>query len=454
MSDLPDKQHPWAKFHAKKGVEVPRAGTPALRSRAKLPESAVPTAATKLTPGEPVATPQPGLNLAPESGPKPEPTPKPKVVSKKMPRAPAAKVVVKLTPRPVVEQSAFTPIAKSLPSESPTAQTADKPAALQDSPVSDDLASALASLAKEYAPVAAGSMPFLSVKDKEAEVRALRRKAMRKLGKIVLWVLGGLVISYFLIGFLFYRRPSDDELQAAVNETAKAVLLLETNELCPLAIESAEPILREIMDSRHVRYYAEITLRLRQSLYSPTQSNGTVVYDMLRESLRLAESQELKFNFFALGAGPKPPVLPRLIQLVHRVGERMVVRVPIETERFGWRWRLKPGSLANRAVNRTFSGEILDAFDDVPYLIFGLPSTMPDIRARTKAAQEFITAVAREIQKHADVEAVAAPDEAAVPALVTGAESATVNGLPFDPDKPAVLPGTSAKPGQAPPGLP
>lgn len=263
---------------------------------------------------------------------------------------------------------------------------------------------------------------------------------MRKLGKIALGIVGGLVISYFLIGFIFYRRPSDDELQAAVNETAQAVLLLQTSELRPLAIESAEPILRDVMDSRHVRYYAEVTLRLRQSLYSPIQSNGTVVYDMLRESLRWAENQELKFNFFAFGNGPKPPVLPRLIQLVHRVGEPMVVRVPIETERFGWRWRLKPGSLANRTVDRSFEGEILDAFDDVPYLIFGLPSTMPDIRARTKAAQEFITAVSREIQKHADAEAVA---PAAEPAVV----APTVDGEPTLPTRPPA-------PNQPKPGSP
>lgn len=280
--------------------------------------------------------------------------------------------------------------------------------------------------------MAVGTTPFVSVKDKEGEVRAQRRLALRKLGKIALGIVGGLVISYFLIGFIFYRRPSDDELQAAVDQTAQAVLLLQTSDLRPLAIESAEPILRDVLDSRHVRYYAEVTLRLRQSLYSPIQSNGTVVYDMLRESLRWAESQELKFNFFSFGNGPKPPVLPRLIQLVHRVGEPMVVRVPIETERFGWRWRLKPGSLANRTVDRTFEGEILDAFDDVPYLVFGLPSTMPDIRARTKAAQEFITAVSREIQKHADVEAVA---PAAEPALV----APSVGGEPTAP-KPARTP--------------
>jgi len=451
---LPEKKHPWAKFRAKQGVELPRVGTPTLRPRATPPEPALPTAATKPPPVEPVVTPPPALAATPEPTAKPEPAAKPKAVAKKMPRAPVAKGAVKRTPRPVVEQSELTPLAKSSPPETAATQPTDKPGARQDSPVSDDLASALASLAKEYAPVAAGSTPFVSVKDKEAEVRALRRLAMRKLGKIACGIVGGLVISYFLIGFIFYRRPSADELQAAVNETAQAVLLLETNELRPLAIESAEPVLRDVIDSRHVRYYAEITLRLRQSLYAPIQSNGTVVYDMLRESLRWAENQELKFNFFSFGNGPKPPVLPRLIQLVHRVGEPMVVRVPIETERFGWRWRLKPGSLANRTANRTFEGEIIDAFDDVPYLVFGLPSTMPDIRARTKAAQEFITAVAREIQKHADVEAVAPPPEPVVPVPVIGSEPVPANGLPFDPNKPAVLPGTSPKPDLPPLGPP
>ena len=73
------------------------------------------------------------------------------------------------------------------------------------------------------------------------------------------------------------------------------------------------------------------------------------------------------------------------------------------------------------------------------------------VRERMKAAKNFITAIAKEIQRHADVEAVAekSPVEDR-PAVDAPPGAATGSILPPNPDKPAVVPATEPTPDQPP----
>ena len=71
---------------------------------------------------------------------------------------------------------------------------------------------------------------------------------------------------------------------------------------------------------------------------------------MLQESLQWAREQELKLAALTLSARPPPPELPRLLQLLHRAGEPVVVRVPFEATKVGWGWRIKPPQLASHEV--------------------------------------------------------------------------------------------------------
>ena len=81
-----------------------------------------------------------------------------------------------------------------------------------------------------------------------------------------------------------------------------------------------------------------------------------------------------------------------------RAGGTIVVRVRFEARRFTWAWRLEPPGLALRSVNRTLAGDSLERYEASPYLVFGAPGTMVEIRQRMKKARDYIVSVAKEVQ--------------------------------------------------------
>lgn len=459
LSEAPKPKHPWAKFHAKPRPENPPAA-PALRQAPAfraLPVRPAPTSPfitppadhpveppvvpLPNSPPEPLAATAPAqteVKRAPRRGPKPATNASTKVGKKSAAGASGADAWVP-------------PVAKSADAAGGGKPTPAARGGARASGVSDELASALKALAAEYAPLPLTNSPFVSVKQREAEARERRRLWRVRLGKFGAGLVVGLGLLYFLASLVLFRYPTEEALTVEVAKTAQAVVLRYTRGERPLEIAGAVPVFRQKIGARHVRYYAEVTLRLRQPLFGAGVSNGTVSYRQLQESLQWAKAQELKFNFFALTGGPTAPELPRLIQEIHHRGEPMVVRVPFEAEQFGWRWRIKPPQFTYVAVDREFSGVTLEYFDATPYLIFGLPETMPIVRERMKAAKNFITAIAKEIQRHADVEAVAekSPVEDR-PAVDAPPGAATGSILPPNPDKPAVVPATEPTPDQPP----
>ena len=406
MSDSPDKKHPWAKFRAKPAAPRLPAPVPAWY---QLPKAPAPSALAANPPPRPPVPPSP---------------------------------VAKAATSPAVKPASRPPVAQAPAVPDRSAERAGG----RDPAVSDELASALAALAAEYAPLPMSTAPFMSAKQKEVDAGERRRRLRERLVKLGAGLLVAVGVLYAVASTLLFRFPSDEALAAAAARTAQEVILLHTSDERPLEIDRAIPVLRESIAPNELRYYAEVTLRLRQPLYGPALTNGTVSYRMLQDSLQRAREQELKFKFFPPGAGPQPPELPQLLQLLHRAGDPLVVRVPFEAEKFGWRWRLKPAQLALRIVSGRFEGATLDHFADAPYLIFGVPETMGDIRARMQSAREFIIAITKEIQRRADVEAVAeAPLVEPAPA-----PAAAEAPLPVDPNKPAVAPVKPSKPDQPP----
>lgn len=387
VSDAPEEKNPQATFGAKPGGAHPRPVTPAWRATAQPPAPAL--------------------------------------------RAPGAKAapLVKLKPRPMAPPPPppASPPPVPPPASPPAGRTAGGDAARERGPaVSDELAAALAKLATEYAPLPMTSTPFASVKEKEAEAKELRLRRRKWLAKVGASLVVALGLLLFLITRLIFDRPTESALEAEVAGTAQALILQHSSGDRPLELIRAVPILREKIDSSHLRYGAEVTMRLRVPLYGPALSNGTVSYRQMQESLEWARNLKLKHNFFPRNDGPPVPALPRLIQLIHRAGETMTVRVPFEAKRFGWIWRIRPAQLSSQSVDRRFEGLRIERFHDAPYLIFGVSETMPEIRNRMKAARVFVTAVAKEVQRNADAAAVAEPTAPAG------------SGLPIDPDKPAV----------------
>lgn len=290
--------------------------------------------------------------------------------------------------------------------KSPAEKKAARAAAAQKAtPMSAELAAAVAAATAGGAGTTAA--PFITVMQKEAvarEMRVLRRIRLAKLG---LAALAGVVLLHFAITRIFYRAPTADALGAHAQSLTSAVVPLYSGLLQPLQVEGAVVTLNEAVDSRHLRYAAEVTLRLREALFVPAFSNGTKEYRQLQESLQSARAQELKFKLFEGTEAPDAPELPLLIQLSHRAGESLVVRVPFEARRIGWVWRLGPPVLINRSVNRSIEGDALMRYAGSPYLVYEDAGTLAEIRRRMRLARIYIIAVAKEVQKRSNVEAVA-----------------------------------------------
>ena len=323
------------------------------------------------------------------------------------------------------------------PAEKPAAEKEKKPTG-----ISADLAAAVEAVTA-VPQAGATAAPFITAMQREAVERELRRMRRKRIAWVAAGVLVVLVALHFAITRVFYREPTAEALEAYGHKVTAAVVPLYSTLLQPLQPGAHAITLSERLDQKHVRYAVEVTLRLREPLYGPAITNGTTAYRQLQESLQSARAQELKLKLFAGANAPQPPELPLLIQIYHRAGESLVVRVPFEARRFGWQWRLQPPQLERRAASRTFEGSTLARYANTPYLIFGAASSRAEMRQRMTGARDYIIAVLKEVRKHADSEAVS---DAAAEALAnrpaadatTGAGLSLANLAAFDPDAVAV----------------
>ncbi len=329
--------------------------------------------------------------------------------------------------------------------------------------IADELAAAAAAVAAAAASESGVTTTPFTVMERVAAAREQRRYTRVRLVKYALIAAAAVVVLHFAVTRVFYRNPTEEALHVHAQAIAQTVVPYYSSRLQPFQFDSAVVTLNEAVDSRHVRYAAEVTLRLRETLYVPAHTNGTAAYRQLQESLQSARAQELKFKLFDGGEAPELPELPLLIQVSHRAGDTLVVRVPFEARRNGWVWRLGPPVLVNRSVNRRIEGDALLRFEGSPYLVFENSGTLADIRARSRLARTYVIAVSKEVQKRSNVEAVAdgavpapagnpgdivavAPGEPALPAAATQV-AVDPNAPPpvFDPNAPAiVVPGLSA----------
>ena len=298
---------------------------------------------------------------------------------------------------------------------------------------------ALATLAAEYAPVPVTTAPFVSLTEKVAETRKRRRLRRTWLMKRAAASIAAMGVLYAFITAVVFRLPADEALADAAARVAQSVLLLYSSSNQPLEIDHAVPLLNDTFDSGHLRYFAEVTLRLREPLYGPAVTNGTLNYRRLQESLQALRIEEQTAGLFSQNDGPAPPDLPRLIERMHRAGERLVVRVPFIAKKFGWKWRLESPQLEKRTVAGHFDGVPLGRFNDAPYLIFGLSETMSDIGARAKAARDYIIFIRQALQRYAAGEPLPLRPEPPPPSVP--AASLNLERLQqINSDKPAVAP--------------
>lgn len=352
----------------------------------------------------------------------------------------------------------------------------------KQSSLSRELAAAVAAASASVASSASSATPFLTPVQKEQALRAEKRARRIQHAKLALAAAVALVALHFVVTRLVYRAPTQAALLAHVQALPEAVLPLFSSVRQPLQADGVVITQADQIDAQHFRYVATVTLRLRKPLYIPAVTNGTVNYRRLQEALHRARDQEMRSKLFAAGEAPDAPTLPLLLQRTHQAGEALVVRVPFIARRFGWTWRIEAPQLGLRMANRLLQGDSLERYADRPYLIFGVPATLAEIRRRTMLANDYVRAVAQEVQRHANVEAVAdssspppalahlpaQPSLADLPAHESLADvpaqpapaalSSQIAHLParpaIDPDAPAVLMEAPAKFFSAPPRTP
>ena len=315
----------------------------------------------------------------------------------------------RFSPRPAAAARGLPPSTPLPPSTTPVGAV---PRASAGPTVASD------NLAAEYAAPAMTDAPFVTAVQRQEEVREKKRASRFRLLKLAGVAAAALVALHFTVTRVLYRTPSPEDLEAHVLPLPDSVLPSYSSVRQPLHPGRVVYLETDRVDANRIRYAAEVTLRLRKPLYVPASTNGTQAYRQLQESLQLARQRDLKFSLFATGEGPPHPELPLLIQVSHRGGDAIVVRLPFEARRYGWQWRLQPPQLALRTANRSFAGVSIDYYAGSPYLIFG-GSTMAAVRGLMREA------VAHEIQKRSNGEAVvdappvadnpAAPDAPAAP---------------------------------------
>lgn len=354
------------------------------------------------------------------------------------------------------------------------------PGAPEQSELSPELAAAVAAVSP-----AAGvwddrpantAAPFITAMQREASARTARQAIRTKRVKFALTAAACLVAVHFVATRIFCTAPAEEAVLAHVQSLPEAVLPFFSTSQQPLQADGVAITQADQIDSQHFRYVATVTLRLRKPLYIPAMTNGTANYRRLQEALQHAREQDLKFKLFADSDAEPVATLPLLLQQVHQAGETVIVRVPFTARRFGWRWRIDQPQLGLRIANRVLQGSSLDRYEAAPYLIFGGPATLTEIRQRSQGARDYVVAVAKEVQRRSAAVAVAParPSMADAPAQLALADRPAQQSLAdlpaqsvdlegankvaqaasrpaIDPDAPAVSFPSSAKFFSAPP---
>ncbi len=235
-----------------------------------------------------------------------------------------------------------------------------------------------------------------------AEARARRRRDALSLLRPVGWGLGALVSVVLLVEAWHYfvnDLPPERQLAAEKDRMAAQMLQRFDAPAQPFEVESVRAELVSTQGSSRADYSLVVTLRLAAPLYAPADSNGAQPYLQLQRSAVEAQDAMLKHRLFLSRPALAEPVeLPLLITLVHRPGEKLVIEVPLEAARAGWRWRLQTRPEQARGAAR-FDGQILAQFGDTPVLIFNSAQARATMRLLMAEAQKFVLAVNDELAR-------------------------------------------------------
>lgn len=321
---------------------------------------------------------------------------------------------------------------------SPAPARASESAAPQASPLARELAAAVAAAtaAVESGAASSSSTSFFTATQKEAVAREVTRTQHVRLARLAVIGALGAVLLHVAVTQVFHRAPTRVAVQTHADQLKADLLPLYSNPRQPLQIDNVAVAAPERLEGDRLRYVAHVTLRLRQPMYVPASSNGTVAYRQLQVSLQAARDQELRYNLFSDADAPDVPTLPVLLQSSHRAGETVIVKVPFIARRFGWSWKLEAPQTALRQASRSFDGDSIEFYSSAAYLIYS-PQTLADVRAKVRAAHAYVSAVTNEVHRRSGGRAIEEP----VPSVATevARESGVQDRPAIDPDAPATV---------------
>lgn len=238
---------------------------------------------------------------------------------------------------------------------------------------------------------------FLSAPQREErELTAQRRRGRAILSAGALG-LAGLVALHFLVLRTVVREPSPERLQQVAAALAPQVLRLHSSPDQPLEVVNAHAGIAIRHAADDLGCQAEITLRLREPLFAPADSNGTELYRSHAAAIVLAEAEAARRGLYADGKGPVPPLLPKVLRTAHRAGETLTVKIPFRAQRFGWSWSCQPPDLDRQTLARTLIGSTLAQQGSGPVLLLDSPNAQAGIRELTRAAKDYLEQINRDL---------------------------------------------------------
>jgi hypothetical protein len=246
----------------------------------------------------------------------------------------------------------------------------------------------------------ASSPAFLSAAQREERELATRRRKGRTLLRTAAVAIAGLVAVHFLVLNTVVREPTPARLHQVAATLAPQILRLYSSQEQPLEVVDfhAEIAARRAADD--LACLAEITLRLREPLFAPADSNGTELYRSHATAIALAEGEALRRGLYATGHAPVPPLLPKVLRTAHRAGETLTVKIPFHARRFGWTWTCQPPELDHRTTSRTLTGAVLAQQGNGPVLLLDSPQAQAGIRDLTRAAKDYLEQINRDLEAH------------------------------------------------------
>jgi hypothetical protein len=234
-----------------------------------------------------------------------------------------------------------------------------------------------------------------------SEIEARRRRDRLAMLKVAGAAAGFVLAVVGLVEvwqFFGNGRVAPERLAAEAAAVSRGVVATHSTAAQPMVIEAVRTEERVGARAGRADYDVVVTLRLAENLFAPADSNGAQPYLLMQRSVNESADRMRRDRLFLDNPALADPVqMPRLLALAHRAGERLDVRVPLKSERVGFRWRLVPHPEQARLAGPAFGGQVLARWADEPHLIFGSSEAREKMRTLIADGRRYVLAVNAEL---------------------------------------------------------